>query len=86
MEELKECPYCGKRVAVLSNAKELEYCKHFDDEACECFEDVDSKYQPCTLWTVVCNYHDGGCGASSGWFTDKEKAIKRWNTRGESWR
>lgn len=24
MEELRECPFCGKKVAELSNAKELE--------------------------------------------------------------
>lgn len=81
MEELRECPFCGKKVAELSNAKELEYCAKFEE--CDCFESDDTS---CQLWTVVCNYNEGGCGCCSGWFADKEKAIKRWNDRGISWR
>ena len=81
--KLLSCPFCGRNVAEIINAKDLEYCKRFEDEECDCYED-DSN--PCRLWTVVCNYLNGGCGATSGWFSDKEKAIERWNTRGKSWR
>lgn len=83
-EILRECPFCGESVAEPITAKELEDCAHFEDlKKCPCYESID---EPCKLWTVVCNYSKGGCGAISGYFTDKEKAIFRWNTRGESWR
>lgn len=84
MEDLRECPYCGKSVAMVTNARDLEECRKFEDEEnCPCFEDYSN---PCRLYTVVCDYHEGGCGATSGWFTNREKAIERWNTRGVSWR
>ena len=28
---------------------------------------------------VVCDYNMGGCGSSSGWRRDKEKAVALWN-------
>ena len=84
MNELRECPFCGKTVSELTTAKELEDCAHFEDlEKCPCHNPIDEK---CKLYTVVCNYMRGGCGAISGYFTDPDKAILRWNTRGESWR
>lgn len=85
MSEIKfePCPFCGCNVAILTTAKELEYCKKFEDEECACFEFGEGN---CNLYTVVCNYQEGGCGASCGYFTDSEKAIKRWNTRGVNWR
>ena len=84
--ELRECPFCGKRVSELTTAKELEDCAHFEDlEKCPCYDPIEEG-QSCKLYTVVCNYMRGGCGAISGYFTDPEKAILRWNTRGESWR
>ncbi len=84
MSELRECPFCGLEVAEITNAKELEECRNFEDhENCPCFED-ESNY--CRLYTVVCNYHRGGCGCTSGWFTNAEQAIRRWNERGVSFR
>ena len=32
---------------------------------------------------VVCNMHEGGCGASSGYYDSAEKAIAAWNRRAE---
>lgn len=84
MSDLRECPYCGKKVAELITAKDLEECKHFEDDECPCFEYFEGNH--CTLYTVVCDYQKGGCGATSGYFVDKDKAIRRWNARGESWR
>ena len=81
MSELKSCPFCGKNVAEVTNAKELETCKKFESEDC-CYEENDR----CGLYTVVCNYLKGGCGATSGYFSQEEMAIERWNTRGEAWR
>ena len=83
MADLLPCPFCGRSVAELTTAKELEYCKKFEEDTCPCFEFGEAT---CNLYTVVCNYQIGGCGATSGYFTDRDKAIMRWNTRGESWR
>ena len=82
--ELKECPFCGVDAAEVTTAKELEECKYFESEECTCFEVNEGTN--CRFYTVVCNYLKGGCGCTSGYFLDKETAIKRWNTRGESWR
>lgn len=83
MDEFLPCPFCGESVAEVTNARELEECTKFESEECDCFEDNEN---PCRLFTVVCNYHKGGCGCTSGWFTNRDQAIKRWNERGISWR
>ena len=77
--KLKPCPFCGKRVAELTNARELEDCANFEQEECPCesFENAGE----CGLKTIVCNVQNGGCGASAGyWFTD-EGAVAAWNRR-----
>lgn len=33
------------------------------------------------LHIVVCDFNQGGCGASTGWEATKEQAIKAWNQR-----
>ena len=30
---------------------------------------------------VVCDFMDGGCGASGGWYHDALEAIEAWNRR-----
>lgn len=35
---------------------------------------------------VLCDYRDGGCGASSGWFNCPEEAGYMWNQRRRKWR
>lgn len=32
---------------------------------------------------VVCNVHEGGCGASSGYYDSEAKAIAAWNRQAE---
>lgn len=32
---------------------------------------------------VLCDWNDGGCGASSGWYHYKSEAIAMWNMRKE---
>jgi hypothetical protein len=72
MNELKSCPFCGKDVAEITNCMELGECKHF--ESCPATE---------PYVCVVCNMHEGGCGASSGYYDSAEKAIAAWNRRAE---
>lgn len=67
--ELKQCPFCGKLVAEISNCKELEECKNF--------EECDSGEYYC----VVCDFNNGGCGASGGFRETEEQAIYVWNNR-----
>ena len=66
--KIEKCPFCGKEVAETSNCKEL--CRHF--EGCLATE---------PYVCVVCNVHEGGCGASSGYYDSAEKAIAAWNRR-----
>lgn len=76
--KLRRCPFCFSDVACLSNAKELEDCKHFEDEdKCPAMK----WEEECKSVCVVCDVSKGGCGASSGYATSKEKAIRKWNMR-----
>ncbi|WP_371378843.1 Lar family restriction alleviation protein [Sporomusa aerivorans] len=69
MIELKNCPFCGGNEIDFSDCKRLEDCERF--ECCDEKEYV----------LVVCNFSKGGCGASSGYFDTKEKAVSAWNRR-----
>jgi len=68
--KIEKCPFCGKEVSEISNCQELEGCRHF--EKCPATE---------PYVCVVCNMHEGGCGASSGYYDSAEKAIAAWNSR-----
>lgn len=83
MEELKKCPFCGAKVAEISNAHDLEECGNFEHEDCPCnlYEDAGD----CDYYTVVCSMDKGGCGSSSGYFATKELAFKAWNRRCCDW-
>lgn len=77
--ELKPCPFCGKYGAEVTNMHDLEECANFEDKSCPC----EQYKEPgaCNYITIVCNVNEGGCGASSGYFSTEEKAIKAWNRR-----
>lgn len=81
MAELKPCPFCGKNVAVMTDAHDLEECSNFEDDNCHCNE---FESHPCEYKTVVCAVTRGGCGASSGYYPTEEKAIEKWNRRAEN--
>ena len=68
--KIEKCPFCDKDVAEISNCKEMEECRHF--EKCPATE---------PYVCVVCNMHEGGCGASSGYYNSEAKAIAAWNRR-----
>ena len=68
--KIEKCPFCDKDVAEISNCQELEGCRHF--ESCPATE---------PYVCVICNMHEGGCGASSGYYDSAEKAIAAWNRR-----
>lgn len=78
-QKLKPCPFCGKSVAEVSDAHDLEQCGNFDNDDCLCEQYEDPGL--CIYKTVVCNFNKGRCGASSGFYTTKERAIEAWNRR-----
>lgn len=74
-DELKPCPFCGKAVANVGTVAEHEYM------------DKDSLgYEfSSTHFDVVCDYENGGCGASTGkQYATPEEAIDAWNNRVEN--
>lgn len=77
--KLKPCPFCGKRVAEISDAHELAECGNFEAEECPC-ESFENAVE-CGLKIVVCNVQRGGCGASSGYCLTREQAVYEWNRR-----
>lgn len=85
MEELKPCPFCGKDVAVLADAQELEVCDNFEDEDCPCLESKQVNYgkyaEHCPYVAIVCDMHKGGCGTSTGFHKSLQPAIEAWNRR-----
>ena len=70
--ELRECPFCGKRVAVCETVADIN-----------CMDDDSSDYDwAIGHYAVVCNFNKGGCGACTGLnFQTREKAIQAWNRR-----
>lgn len=67
--ELRPCPFCGSESLIIDSCKELEECALF-----ECCGESG-------FYSVVCNIHNGGCGASSGYSQDYYKLLEKWNRR-----
>ena len=64
---LQKCPFCGMKVGTIVNQFELnDY--HEDEDAVKMF-------------TVVCDYDKGGCGATCGFHSSEYYAALYWNTR-----
>ena len=89
MDELRECPFCGKKVAEFSTAWECELCANFeDDNVCPNYQDWEAEYVSdngeCSIHIVVCAANKGGCGASTGWRSSKKAAMEAWNGRSRS--
>ena len=74
--ELKPCPFCGKSVAEFATLKEMEDCKHFEDDVCPVHE-----MEECSGIKIVCNVLRGGCGASTGYSFNRDNAVAMWNRR-----
>lgn len=68
---LDKCPHCGKRVAEIVSDLELGSCDSYEGDPHYCPES----------FTVVCNVHEGGCGATGGYAETKEGAARKWNKR-----
>lgn len=70
MIELKKCPFCGKITPVtIATAEEMGDCK----DGADCIE--------CGHFCAVCDYTEGGCGASSRYTRTPEEAAEAWNRR-----
>ena len=64
---LAKCPFCGKEVATIVDQYELN--DYHEDEIAE------------RMYTVVCDFSNGGCGATGGFRTNEYYAALQWNTR-----
>ncbi len=73
---LRECPFCGKDVATITTAKELEDCTRFEDAQCPALV-----WEECRYKKIVCDVREGGCGASTGFAFSLEKVVQKWNGR-----
>ena len=72
MAELKPCPFCGGTKLVVGTIAEIE----MQDE------DHPDYLTNSTYYIVVCDYLEGGCGASTGGnCSSEEEAIEAWNRR-----
>ncbi len=81
--KIKSCPFCGKDVAEIVTAAELEDCLYFEcREKCPRWNPLRDTID-CNLYCVVCNAIRGGCGVSTTYFDSEEKAIETWNRRTE---
>ena len=72
MDKLEPCPFCGGTKIWIGTIAECETQdkKHPDYE-------FNSQH-----YVVVCDYLEGGCGASTGGSArTEEEAIKAWNRR-----
>ena len=72
MNELKKCPFCGENVAGCYTLAEVLLTDYDSGNY-----DYDS-----THYTVICDYSNGGCGASIGqYYESEEEATEAWNKR-----
>lgn len=72
MSELKPCPFCGGTNLFIGTIAECE----MQDESHPDYQNNSAVY------TVVCDYLEGGCGASTGGSARNEnEAISLWNRR-----
>lgn len=74
--KLKSCPFCGADAAKISDAKELQKCSN--SFTCDSLYSAPVK---CSYICVVCDIHDGGCGAAGGFCISEQKAAEAWNKR-----
>lgn len=63
--ELKDCPFCGKDILVVSR----------EDEAYGKAKNKNGYFAVC------CNFNKGGCGSTGGYRKTKEEAVEVWNKR-----
>ena len=68
---LRKCPFCGAKVAYFGTVADIEL---MDDDYPD-YELAKDHY------AVVCNYNEGGCGATTRGYATAEEAIEAWNRR-----
>ena len=68
---LRKCPFCGAKVAYFGTVADIEL---MDDDYPD-YEWAKDHY------AVVCNYNEGGCGATTRGYATAEEAIEAWNRR-----
>ena len=71
---LKPCPFCGEDTSVFCmSAAQIEM-----------LDEDDPNYDNAVFeFAVCCDFHLGGCGATSGYRDTAEEAVEAWNRRTE---
>ena len=67
--QLQKCPFCGMDVAEVMSF--TDYMKEHEF----------LNYEHAETYTIICNFINGGCGATCGYHYSIERAVSRWNTR-----
>lgn len=67
---LQKCPFCGGDVGMIVDQYELNDYHRAEDES-----------EVIKMFTVVCDYDKGGCGATCGFHSSEYYAALAWNTR-----
>lgn len=74
--ELNYCPECGKKLS------QLKACPFCEMEVARVAKEHELKSNNGRSVCVVCDVHEGGCGATGGYSLDEAEAIEKWNRRG----
>lgn len=70
--KLKPCPFCGEDMSV--------FC--YSAAQIGMLDEDDPNYDNAVFeFAVCCDFHLGGCGATSGYRDTAEEAVEAWNRR-----
>lgn len=67
---LKPCPFCGNTKIVVADSNDISKFRPDDDQ-----------WEENPPFAGICDFNNGGCGASGGYRLNEEDAADVWNRR-----
>lgn len=67
---LNSCPFCGKTEIVVLDANEID---EYDQDS--------ERWVPDPCYAAICDFNEGGCGATGGYRPTDLEAAAAWNQR-----